>query len=147
MNTVQVMGFLGADPEVRYTPNNHKVTSLSIADSQYNPKNKDGDTIWWRCTVWGDAHDRILNHVKKGSAVIVTGQLKPLEYFTNSKTNERQTSLNITVESVKFSPFGRKDDDKQESQGQSQAPQQQAQPQAPGVSSSQLQYPDEDLPF
>ena len=49
MNYVMVAGHLGADPEVRYTSNGQKVTTLRIATN--SRKGGKDETIWWRATI------------------------------------------------------------------------------------------------
>ncbi|MBI3236289.1 MAG: single-stranded DNA-binding protein [Chlamydiales bacterium] len=106
MNQITIAGHLGADPEVRFTSSGLKVTTLRIA-SRVRKGGKD-DTIWWRVTVWGEQFDKMIVHFKKGSAVIVTGELSKPEIFTD-REGRPQVSMNITAFHLSFSPFGRPD--------------------------------------
>jgi single-strand DNA-binding protein len=104
MNLVQIAGHLGADAETRFTPNGQKVTNLRVAvNSRRN--NKD-ETIWWRVTIWGDRFDKLLPYLKKGSAVIIVGEMSKPEIYTDKDGNP-QVTLNMTAEMIKFSPFGK----------------------------------------
>ncbi len=104
MIIVEVAGHLGSDPEVRFTPSNQKVTSFRVAT---NIKRGDKEkTVWWKITCWGDRFDKRLVYLKKGSAVIVVGELGIPEIYTD-KSGNQQISLEITAEIVNFSPFGK----------------------------------------
>lgn len=111
MNLIQIAGHVGVDPESRFTPNGKKVTTLRMATN--SKKQGKEETIWWRVTLWGDRFDQILPHIKKGSALIVVGELSKPEIYTDKEGNA-QVSLNLTAEMLRFSPFGGK------SSGQSQ---------------------------
>lgn len=106
MNHILIAGNLGADPEVRFTSGGQKVTTLRIA-SNSRRAGKD-ETVWWKVTIWGEQFDKILSYLKKGSSVIVTGELAKPEIFTD-KEGKPQISLNITAHNITFSPFGRSD--------------------------------------
>ncbi|CDZ80511.1 Helix-destabilizing protein [Candidatus Rubidus massiliensis] len=104
MNIVQIAGHLGADPETRVTPSGQKVTTFRMAVN--GKKGGSEYTVWWRVTVWGD--NRLLPYLKKGSAVIVIGDMSKPEIYTD-KEGRPQVSLEITAEIIRFSPFGRND--------------------------------------
>jgi len=106
MNKVTVAGHLGADPEVRFTSSGQKVTTLRVA-ARARRSGKD-ETIWWKVTVWGEQFDKIIVYLKKGSPIIVIGDLSKPEIFTD-RDGRPQVSMNITAESIMFSPFGRPD--------------------------------------
>jgi single-strand DNA-binding protein len=111
MNHILIAGHLGNDPEVRFTSSGQKVTTLRVA-SHVRKAGKE-DTIWWRVTVWGDQFDKILPYFKKGSPIIVTGELAKPEIFTD-KEGRPQISLNITANNITFSPFGGKTEGRNE---------------------------------
>lgn len=104
MNTIHIAGHLGADPEVRYTPNGNKVTTLRLA-ARTRRKGQD-DTIWYRITVWGDQFDRMMPHLKKGSSLIVIGDLQKPEIYVG-KDGSNQVSIDVTAHHLMFSPFGK----------------------------------------
>lgn len=77
-HTIIVVGNLGRDPEMRYTPSGQAVTSFSVATSrQYN--NPQGqqvkETIWFRVSAWGKQAETCNQYLKKGSKVLVEGRL------------------------------------------------------------------------
>lgn len=111
MSFIQVMGHLGADPETRFTPSGVKVTNLRIATT-VRRGGKD-ETVWYRITIWGDRFDKMLPYLKKGSALIVVGELGKPEVYTDKEGNP-QVSLEVTAEFIRFSPFGKGDKQGQE---------------------------------
>lgn len=106
MNQITIAGHLGADPEVRFTSSGQKVTTLRVA-ARARRGGKD-ETIWWRVTVWGEQFDKIIPYFKKGSPIIVVGELSKPEIFTD-REGRPQVSMNITALNIMFSPFGRPD--------------------------------------
>jgi single-strand DNA-binding protein len=79
LNRVQLIGYLGKDPESKFTPTGKKVTQFSVAISN-RWKNKDGDakefTEWVNIEAWGRLGEVCNEYLKKGSLVFVEGRLK-----------------------------------------------------------------------
>jgi len=70
-----IIGNLGRDPEMRYTPDGKAVTSFSVATSRrYNDKE---ETTWFRVSVWGKQAESCNQYLRKGSKVLVEGRLHP----------------------------------------------------------------------
>jgi single-strand DNA-binding protein len=113
---MHLAGHLGADPEVRFTSNGTKVTTLRLATR--TRKSGADDTIWYRITVWGEQFDKMISFFKKGSAIIVMGELEKPEIFTD-KNGKSQISLNVRANNLMFPPFGRGDKNTNENQNQS----------------------------
>ena len=68
-HTIIVVGNLGKDPEMRYTPAGQAVTSFNVASSrQYT--NQEGqqikETVWFRVSAWGKLAETCNNYLKKG---------------------------------------------------------------------------------
>lgn len=75
-----IIGNVGRDPEMRFTPSGQAVTSFSVAtNNQYTDKNgeKVKETTWFRVSVWGKMAEICKEHLKKGSLVYVEGRLVP----------------------------------------------------------------------
>ena len=75
---VIIVGNVGKDPEMRYTPSGQAVTSFSVATNrQYT--NNNGETIkettWFRISAWGKQAETCNQYLKKGSKVLVEGRL------------------------------------------------------------------------
>ena len=95
---------LPADPEERFTSGGQKVTTLRVATN--SRRGGKDETIWWRVTLWGDRFEKMMPYVKKGSALIIVGEMaKPQIY--NDKEGKPQASLEMTAEVIRFSPFGK----------------------------------------
>jgi single-strand DNA-binding protein len=104
MNYLTIAGHLGADPEVRFTSSGKKVTTLRVAT---NSRRGDADeTTWWRVTIWGEQFDKMVSFLKKGSAIIVVGELQKPKIFTD-REGASQISLDVTAHHIQFSPFGK----------------------------------------
>lgn len=123
MNLLTIAGHLGTDAETRITPSGQKVTSFRVAT--HSRRGGKDETIWYRVTIWGDRFDKMMPYLKKGTSIIVIGELGKPEIYTDRDGNP-QVSLDITAESLRFSPFGK---------GDRSAPEQTQAGQAPNMSS------------
>ncbi len=106
MNIITIAGHLGADPEVRFTSSGQKVTSLRVATRTRKSASGEDQSIWYRVTIWGEQFDKMMPYFKKGSALMVIGELQKPEIFTG-RDGQPQISLSITASNLMFSPFGR----------------------------------------
>jgi single-strand DNA-binding protein len=104
VNFIHIAGHLGADPETRFTSSGKKVTTLRVATR--TRKGQVDDTIWWRVTIWGDQYDKMLTYFKKGSSIVVAGELQKPDIF-NDREGKAQISMEITAAYIQFSPFGK----------------------------------------
>lgn len=76
--SLTIVGNVGRDPEMRYTPSGQAVTSFSVATNrQYTANSGETvkETIWFRVTTWGKQAETCNKFVKKGSKVLVEGRL------------------------------------------------------------------------
>ena len=76
--TIILVGNLGRDPEMRYTPSGQAVTSFSVATNrQYTNNNGETvkETIWFRISAWGKLAETCSQYLKKGSKVLIEGRL------------------------------------------------------------------------
>lgn len=103
MNIVQIAGRLGRDAETRFTPSGLKVTTLTVATNIRRGGKE--ETVWWRVTLWGDRFDKILPYLKKGSAIIVIGEMGKPEIWTD-KDGKSHVNLEVHADIVRFNPFG-----------------------------------------
>lgn len=106
MNQTTIAGHLGSDPEVRFTSSGQKVTTLRVA-ARVRKGSKD-ETIWWRVSIWGEQFDKMIPYFKKGSPIIVIGEMNKPEIFTD-RDGHAQVSMSLTAFNLMFSPFGRPD--------------------------------------
>jgi single-strand DNA-binding protein len=75
-----IVGNLGRDPEMRYTPSGQAVTNFSVATNrQYTDSSGQlvKETIWFRVSTWGKQAETCSQYLKKGSKVLVEGRLVP----------------------------------------------------------------------
>ncbi|MBA3958531.1 MAG: single-stranded DNA-binding protein [Parachlamydiaceae bacterium] len=106
MIILEIAGHLGADPETRVIPSGNKVTVLRVA-TNIRQGDKD-ETIWWEASFWGTEYENMIKHLKKGSAVIVIGEMQKLQIYTD-KAGNPQIGYRMTGRMLKFSPFGKSD--------------------------------------
>ena len=75
-----IMGNLGNDPEMRYTPQGKPVTNFSVATNR-KWTNADGtpgeETIWFRVSAWGKLAEVCDEYLSKGRRVLIEGRLRP----------------------------------------------------------------------
>jgi len=100
---VTVIGNITADPELRFTPSGAAVANFNIAcNSRYLDKAtnewKDGETQFFRCSVWRQYAENVAESLTRGTRVIVTGRLKQRQYDAND--GSKRTSVEIEVEDV-----------------------------------------------
>jgi len=107
--TVILVGNLGRDPEMRYTPSGEPVPSFSVAPSrEYTGKEgKVKETTWFRISVWGKMAEVCNNYLRKGSKVLVEGRLPPdpatgAPRIWTGKDGRQGTSYEVTASTVRF---------------------------------------------
>lgn len=103
MNVITIAGRLGTDAETRVTPTGQKVTTFRMAVSVR--KGGKEDTMWFRVTIWGERYDKMVPYFKKGSALIVVGEMGKPDIWTD-KEGRPQVGLEVTADLVRFNPFG-----------------------------------------
>ena len=103
MNKMLVIGNLGRDPEMRYTPSGQAVTSFTIA-TNYKYTTADGEskeeTEWFRVSVFGRQAESCNQYLAKGRKVFVEGRLRSRTYET--RDGETRFSNEITASDVRF---------------------------------------------
>lgn len=96
LNKMMIIGNLGADPELRYTPSGKAVTNLRVAVNS-NRRGPDGEwveeTLWLRVEVWDQAAERAAEQFRKGNKIYAEGELRAREYEGND--GQRRTSLEL----------------------------------------------------
>ena len=95
-----IIGNLGSNPEMRFTPNGDPVTSFSVATSR---KIKgESETTWFRVSVWGKQAESCNKYLTKGSKVLVEGRLKAEPNVYQRKDGTWASSYEVTAETVRF---------------------------------------------
>lgn len=89
LNRVQLIGYLGKDPETRYTPNGKKVCSYSVAVSR-RWRGSEGEakeaTDWFNVDAWGRLGEICQEYLSKGKLVFVEGRLHTDRYDQDGET-------------------------------------------------------------
>lgn len=97
-NSVQLIGRLGKDPEIRTFDSGSKRASFSIAttESYKNPKGeKVEETQWHNLVIWGKLANVAAQYLKKGAEVAVEGKLVHRSYETASGEKKYVTEINV----------------------------------------------------
>ena len=99
---ISIIGNLGRDPEMRYTPNGKAVTQFTVAVNQSTKNQQTGEWIeetdWFRVSVFGDRAERTAEQLRKGNRVFVEGRFRTREY--DARDGQHRVSLEITADSV-----------------------------------------------
>ena len=102
MNKIIVIGNLGRDPEMRYTPSGQAVTNFSIASNRRYTTNGEtrDETEWFTCSAWGRLAEVASQHLRKGQQIYIEGRLRSRTYTTQS--GETRFSMDINVTEMQF---------------------------------------------
>jgi single-strand DNA-binding protein len=112
---ITIVGYLGNDPDMRFTPNGQAVTSFSLATSRKYTNNSGqqvDETTWFRISVWGAQAESCNQYLSKGRPVLVVGRLRPDPQSGNPRIFTRQdgsmgASYEVHAQSVRFLPSGK----------------------------------------
>lgn len=106
---VILIGNVGKDPELKYTPSGQAVTTFSMATTHQYTSNgeKVKETTWFRVNVWGKSAEAVHQCVKKGAKVYVEGRLVSDKATGGPKVWTKQdgtpsASFDVTASTVKF---------------------------------------------
>ncbi|MBI2782426.1 MAG: single-stranded DNA-binding protein [Chloroflexi bacterium] len=102
LSKIQIIGNLGRDPELRYTPSGRPVASFTVAVNQSTKNQQTNEWIestdWFRVSIWGERGERAAENLRKGSRVFVDGRFRTREYEAND--GQKRMSLDITADTV-----------------------------------------------
>ena len=105
-----IVGNLGTDPEMRYTPSGQAVTNFSVATNRgytSSDGNKVDETTWFRVSVWDRQAEACNQYLRQGRRVLVEGRLNSDQTtggpkIWNRKDGSPAASYEITAVTVKF---------------------------------------------
>jgi single-strand DNA-binding protein len=139
-NKIIVVGNLGRDPELRYTPQGTPVCSFTMATNEKR-KDRTGEmqdaTTWFRVTLWGRQAETASQYLTKGRPVYIEGRLR-LEEWTD-RDNKQRFTLEVHATDMQFIGGGRGDEAAQTPTQRSAAPPEMGQP--------ENDLADDDIPF
>jgi single-strand DNA-binding protein len=97
-NSVQLIGNLGMDPEVKQVSNGNKMARFSLATTE-TYKNQRGekvtDTQWHNIVIWGGLADVAEKYLKKGQQIAIEGRLETNAYDDNEGKRRFFTQVNV----------------------------------------------------
>ena len=110
LGKLPIIGHLGRDPEMRFTPSGKAVTNLIVAvNNQY--AGSDGEvvkeTFWFRCSAWGKTAENCNSYLKKGSKVYIEGLLTAdpatgSPRIWTAQDGTPHASFELSVKTIKF---------------------------------------------
>ncbi len=107
-NKIILVGNLGKDPELRYTPQGDAVCSFSMATNE-RKKDKSGEfqdvTTWFKVTLWRRLAENASKYLSKGRPVYIEGRLQ-IEEWTDRDGKDRYT-LGVQATDMHFISAGR----------------------------------------
>jgi single-strand DNA-binding protein len=96
LNKAMIIGNLGRDPEMRYTPGGQAVTQFTVAVNR-NYKGQNGEwqeeTEWFRVVVWGQQAERAAEYLRKGNKVYIEGRLQTRQWEDKEGQKRYTTEL------------------------------------------------------
>ena len=110
VNKATVLGNLGKDPEVRYTPGGQAVANFTIATNESWTDKASGSkqerTEWHKIVVWGKLAELCGEYLQKGRQVYIEGRIQTREW--NNKEGVKQYTTEIVAQQVVFLSAGEK---------------------------------------
>jgi single-strand DNA-binding protein len=98
LNKVMVIGHLGKDPEMRYTPSGRPVTTFSVAVSRsWNTADGErrSETEWFNIVAWGNLAEICKQYLHKGQQVYIEGRLQTRRW--EDKEGQKHTSVEVVA--------------------------------------------------
>ena len=104
VNYVELIGWLGNDPEQRFTPSGVAIAEFSVATKRLGSRNEDGswtyDTDWLDVVAWDQLAETVCANLRKGSRVRVTGSLRT-DTWEDRDGNKRKR-VHVRAEDIIF---------------------------------------------
>jgi single-strand DNA-binding protein len=102
-NKIIIVGYLGRDPEIRYTPQGTAVCNFTVATTEKR-KDRAGEpqdvTTWFRISAWGRQGEVANQYLSKGKQVYLEGRLRQEEY--TDRDGNKRTSLEVAATDIHF---------------------------------------------
>lgn len=104
LNKVQIIGNLGQDPDVRFTPSGAAVANFSIATSERWKDKQSGNmeerTEWHRVVVWGRLAELCKEYLAKGRTVYIEGRLQTRSW--DDKDGNKRYTTEVVAQNLQF---------------------------------------------
>ncbi|MDE3074660.1 MAG: single-stranded DNA-binding protein [Chloroflexota bacterium] len=109
LNRCMIIGNVGRDPEMRYTPNGNAVTTFSVAVSRVWSPREGGEqreeTDWFRVTAWSKLAETCNQYLTKGQRVYIEGRVSASAW--TGQDGQARASLELTAnDMIMLSPKG-----------------------------------------
>ena len=101
VNEVELIGWMGQDPEMRFTPQGTAVTIISVATKRPSHADSEPKTDWIAVEAWEKLAEQINTHLRKGSRVRVVGHLVTSSW-EDRESGQRRSKMVVRAESVLF---------------------------------------------
>ena len=143
--SVVVVGNLGKDPEIRSTGSGKKVASFSLAVDQGYGDNK--KTEWVNIIAWEKLAELAEKFLKRGKTVALSGYLQTSSW-EDKQSGQKRYKTEVVARDITFLDSGTRSGGDNASRATTQAPRQQAAPQARATAPAEDAFiSDDDLPF
>jgi single-strand DNA-binding protein len=96
LNKVMIIGRLGRDPEMRYTPSGRPVTTYSVVTTRtWNSSNgeRHTETEWFNVVAWGSLAEICKQYLSKGQQVYIEGRLQTRSWEDNNGNKHNSTEI------------------------------------------------------
>ena len=96
LNKVMIIGRLGRDPEMRYTPSGRPVTTFNVATTRtWNSSDgeRHSETEWFNVVAWGSLAEICKQHLVKNQQVYIEGRLQTRKWEDNSGNKRSSTEI------------------------------------------------------
>ncbi len=100
LNKCMIIGNLGRDPEMRYTPSGQAVTQFTVAVNRRWQQNNEWqeETEWFRVVVWGPQAERTADRLRKGNKVYVEGRIQTRQW--EDQQGQKRTTVELVANQV-----------------------------------------------
>ncbi|HCJ0986227.1 single-stranded DNA-binding protein [Salmonella enterica] len=147
VNKVIILGRVGQDPEVRYSPSGTAFANLTVATSEQWRDKQTGEqkeqTEWHRVAVVGKLAEVVGQYVKKGDQVYFEGMLRTRKWQDQTGQDRYTTEVHVGINGV-MQMLGGTGDSKQQAASKQPRKHQQS---APQHSEPPMNFDDSDIPF
>jgi len=104
---IVILGRLGRDPEMRYTPQGTPVTTMSVAtDRRWTSAEGEPqqETTWFRVVAWGKQAETCNQYLEKGRLVLVEGRMRSRQW--EDQQGQTRRTWELVADRVQFLPRG-----------------------------------------